>query len=227
MVLKQGVAAMLLVVCKQTPHDSLPFILGLLGILSFARPDAIDAGSDPEPIDLSSTPLELGDALARTLLSLMTAQPREVAVCVIAIVKLGALSEVIRFLCGGFDFLKEEADEEEDVDEGSEVDEGSASEEDAFGDEKSGGEEGGDGEDRPVGVEEAGDEEAAAAQMEEEEEKWGRNRERRCIAAIVMERICQCDMAVEHMCDPRVLSFLCFILRGNRVDAVAGASRVV
>ena len=227
LVLQQGVAAMLLVVCKATPHDSMPFTLALLGVLAFARPDAISADSDPEPIDLNSTPLELSDALARTLLSLMTAAPREAAVCVLAIVKLGALPQVLRFLCGGFDFLGGDSgatgsggdgdgsDSDGDSDDGSD---GGASDS-TSGDGKR--RHGDGGESTASAAEDDDGEDEGDKEREEDEEKWQRARERRCIAAIVLERIAQCDLAVQQLCDPRVLAFLVFILHGNRVDDAA------
>ena len=224
-VLQQGVAAMLLVVCKQTPHDSMPFTLALLGVLAFARPDAIGPESDPEPIDLNSTPIELSDALARTLLSLMTAAPRQVAVCVLAIVKLGALSQVIRFLCGGFDFLGDgdEEDDDDEDDEGGGVP-GTDWDADSKGSGDAGSESGGKSGDEGGGSDaDEGDDEDDDDAKDEDEEKWARSRERRCIAALVLERVCQCDLAVEQLCDARVLSFLVFVLRGNRADDAAGA----
>ena len=149
------------------------------------------------------------------------------AFCV-ALHVLNAVPPVVRYLCGGVDFVRVHGGDGKDDDggEGGAYDERRREDGSGAAAEQGGGPSaGGEG---PGGGSGDRDEDSGGSSDEEGEgeddaevgfDDWSRRRERRYISSVVLERLATVDDAVEQLCVPRVLAHLVSVLHENGMEA--------
>ena len=188
-------------------------------MLPFALPRSSRPEDDIDSYSPESSVQELSDALARGLLRAVIAEGDDSTAFCVALHVLKAVPAVVRYLCGGVDFVRVQGGEDKEEDGGGDGGDGDRRDEpsDAGAAREHGAAAGDDSSVNSGDEEEDGDDADDDAEVAFDD--WSRRRERRYISSVVLERLAAVDDAVEQLCVPRVLAHLVSVLHENGMEA--------